>query len=397
MNPYSKLRAADLLPVATVGLRNRPARAALSVLGVAIGIAAVVAVLGITRSSQADVLARIDRLGTNLLTVVNGRAIGGQEAQLPQTAPASIARTEAVLATAPTAELDRAAVYRSDRMPAYSGGGLAVRACDERLLSTLDATLAHGAFLNAATSRYPAAVLGYEAARALGIGTVTGEPRIWLGGRWYAVIGILHPVELAPEIDRAALIGFEMAAEDFRYDGHPSRIYVRADTASTAEVARMLPRATDPESPGQVDVSRPSDALSARLVVGDTISALFLGLGAVGLLIGGIGIANVMIISVLERRNEIGLRRALGAARRHVAAQFVVESLLLGTAGGAAGVLLGALATYLLAYQRGWQPLIPPLAVGAGLVAAITIGAVAGLYPALRAARLAPTDALRTS
>jgi putative ABC transport system permease protein len=397
VNPLSRLRAADLLPVATAGLRTRPGRAALSVLGVAIGIAAVVAVLGITRSSQAEVLARIDRLGTNLLTVVNGRSIDGREAQLPEAAPAAIARTEAVLATAPTAELDGVPVYRTDRMPAFAIGGLGVRACDERLMSTLDASLAHGAFLNAATARYPAAVLGYEAARVLGIATVAGEPRIWLGGKWYAVIGILRPVELAPEIDRAALIGFPAAAEDFRYDGHPSRIYVRAETASTAEVARMLPRATNAESPGQVDVSRPSDALSARLVVGDTVSALFLGLGAVGLLIGGIGIANVMIISVLERRTEIGLRRALGAARRHVAAQFVVESLLLGTAGGAAGVLLGALATYVLAYQRGWQPLIPPLAVGAGLVAAVTIGAVAGLYPALRAARLAPTEALRTS
>jgi putative ABC transport system permease protein len=302
-----------------------------------------------------------------------------------------------VLATAPTAELPRTPVFRTDRMPAFAGGGLGVRACDERLLSTLDATVAHGAFLSAATARYPAAVLGYEAARGLGIATVAGEPRIWLGGRWYAVIGILRPVELAPEIDRAALIGFPVAAEDFGYDGHPSRVYVRAETARTAEVARMLPRATNPQSPSQVEVSRPSDALSARLVVGDTISALFLGLGAVGLLIGGIGIANVMIISVLERRTEIGLRRALGAARRHVAAQFVVESLLLGTAGGAAGVLLGALATYLLAYQRGWQPLIPPLAVAAGFVAAVAIGAAAGLYPALRAARLSPTEALRAS
>jgi putative ABC transport system permease protein len=394
MNP--RLRLADLLPVGTVGLRTRRIRAILSVLGVAIGIAALVAVLGILRSSQADLLGRIDQLGTNLLTVVNGHTINGTEAKLPSTAATGITRTEGVLAAAPTAELPNVQIYRTDHVPAYRSGGLAVRACDATLVSTLDGRLARGVFLNGATERYPVTVLGNAAAQSLGIADLSGSPRVYLGGRWFTVAGILEPLELAPEIDRSALIGFPVAAQDFGYDGHPSRIYVRAQTERTADVANLLSRATNPQHPEQVAVSRPSEALSARLAVAGSTTSLFLGLGAVALLVGGIGIANVMVISVLERRNEIGLRRALGAARRHVAVQFLVESLLLGAAGGATGVLLGTAATYALAYQRGWQPLIPAIAVWAGLAAATGIGMIAGLYPAMRAARLSPTDSLRT-
>jgi putative ABC transport system permease protein len=396
--PRSRLRPADLLPVGTVGLRARRVRATLSVLGIAIGIAALVAVLGITRSSQSHLLGQIDELGTNLLTVTNGRTIAGDETELPATAAGTVRAAEGVAAATPTAELSAESVYRTDRVPTYRSGSLDARSTDPSLVATLHGRLLAGTFLNPATGHYPVTVLGYAAAEELGITDLSGTPRVWLGGHWFTVVGILKPLKLAPEIDRSALIGFPIAAADFGYDGHPSRIYVRAATAErTPAVAGLLARSADPENPEQVTVSRPSDALTARLEVAGSTTALFLGLGAVALLVGGIGIANVMVISVLERRGEIGLRRALGAARRHVAGQFLVESVLISVAGGLTGVLLGCAATYVLSWQRGWQPLIPGVAVWAGLAAAVGVGAVAGLYPARRAARLAPADALRAA
>jgi putative ABC transport system permease protein len=395
--PRSVLRPHDVLALGTLSLHSRRLRAALSALGIAIGIAAIVAILSITRSSEANLLAQIDRLGTNLLTVVNGQSIQGQEAELPQTAAGMIGRVEGIQQLAPTAELTNINVYRTDKIPSFETGGLAVRVADPSLLTTLNGTLRQGVFLNAATSRYPATVLGYQAAKSLGIGALIPSTRIWLGGHWFTVAGILDPLPLAPEIDLSALIGPAIATQLLSYDGHPSRIYVRADTNQVVAVADVLAPTANPEAPDQVSVSRPSDALAARVAVAGSSTALFLGLGAIALLVGAIGIANLMVISVLERRSEIGLRRALGATRRHIAAQFLTESVLLAATGGALGILAGIGITIGLATNRHWTISIPAIAIWGGLGAAILIGAVAGLYPATRAARLAPTDALRTT
>ena len=391
--PSSRLRPRDLVGVAGAGLRTRRLRAALSALGIAIGIAAMVAVLGISESSRADLLAQLDSLGTNLLRVTPGETFFGADAKLPEESLGMLGRVGPVEQVAATGNTG-ASVRRSDLIPEAETGGISVLAADPKLLGTLGGELADGRFLNRATARYPTVVLGAKAAERLGIGRAGGQ--VWLGNRWFTVIGILRPVTLAPEVDRAAMVGFPAAEALLGSEGSPGTVYVRTDPDQVEAVREVLPATANPENPNEVRVSRPSDALAAKAAAKTAFTSLLLGLGAVALLVGGVGIANVMVISVLERRSEIGLRRALGATKGNVGVQFLAESLLLALVGGLAGVVLGAAVTAAYAASRSWSVVVPAPAMAGGLAAALAIGAVAGLYPALRAARLAPTEALRT-
>jgi len=390
------LRPADLARTASVGLRTRPLRAGLSALGIAIGIAAMVAVLGLAASSQAGLISEINRLGTNLLTVSNGQTLLGQTAELPTTAPAMISRIRAVTGVAAIGNVT-ASVYRSPLIPAINTNGLSVDAATTGLLPVVGSSIAQGRFLNAGTARLPVAVLGADAARRLGIDRVLPGERIWLGGQWFSVAGIIRPAVLATEIDSAVLVGFPAAATYLGFDRHPSTVYIRAQTSQVSAVQALLGTTADPQAPYDVKVSRPSDALVAEADAKNALNGLFLGLGAVALLVGGVGIANIMIISVLERRSEIGLRRSLGATKGQIRGQFFAEALILSLLGGAAGVILGTAATAIYATTKTWAIVVPPVAVAGGLGAALAVGAIAGLLPAIRAAKLSPTEALRTT
>jgi putative ABC transport system permease protein len=395
----SRLLPRDLLRLATVGLRTRKLRAALSVLGISIGIASLVAVLAISETSKADLLAKIETLGTSLLTVGPGESLFGEGSKLPAAAGSRIGLLGDVESAAAVTAVEGATVRRSSFVPADITGGIFVEAADPELLATLEGTTASGRFVDRATERYPAIVLGAKAARRLGIHSVDGIVQVFVSGRLFTVVGILEPLPLVPELDSAALIGYPVAARLFGTDRSPSEVYVRAHDgeAQVRAAAALLPSAAEPWDPGEVAVSRPSDALEAQAAAEGAFTSLFLGLGAVALLVGAIGIANVMIISVLERRSEVGLRRALGARRRHIAVQFLGESFVLGIAGGVVGVLLGIGATGAYAAYEGLTLLVPPIAIVGGLLAACVLGAVAGFYPAMRAARLTPTEALRTT
>jgi putative ABC transport system permease protein len=401
-----RIRPADLARLAAVGIRTRPVRAALSALGIAIGVAAIVAVLGLSSSSQAGLLNEIDRLGTNLLTVANGQTLSGETAELPFAAPGMISRIGPVTDVDDTGMVQNVNAYRSRYIPAINTNALSVQATSFGLPHTVGTSVAQGRYLNAATAREPVAVLGADAAARMGIDRIWPGQRIWITcptgsagtstacGQWFYLAGILHPAVLAPEIDSAVLIGYPAAQTYLGFDGHPSQIYLRAHTDEVNAVHDVLAATANPEYPNQVTVARPSDALVARAAAKGALNSLFLGLGAVSLLVGAIGVGNVMLIGVLERRSEIGLRRALGATKGHIRVQFLSEAIVLALLGGAVGVAFGAAATAVYAHTKHWATVIPTLAWAGGLTAALAIGAIAGLLPAIRAARMSPTQAL---
>jgi putative ABC transport system permease protein len=389
-----RLPVSDLARLSTVGLRTRKLRAGLSALGIAIGVAAIVAVLGLSASSQAGLLAEINQLGTNLLTATNGQSVTGGIVELPTTAPGMIGRISGVQQVQSTGTINGVGAFRSPLIPLVDTNGLTVEAASLDLLPVIATTLADGHYLNAATAQEPVALLGATSAQLLGIDHVYPGERIWVGGQWFYLTGILRRAALASGIDTSVLVGYPAAEKYLGFDGHPSTVYLRAQNERVNAVDDVLAATANPENPSGVNLSQPSAALVAQADAKGAFDGLFLGLGAVALLVGAVGVANIMIISVLERRSEIGLRRALGATRSHIRTQFLSEAILLGLLGGVVGVALGAASTVVYAHTKHWATVIPAEAWAGSIAASLLIGAVAGLIPALRAARLSPTQAL---
>lgn len=393
----ARLGPGDLLRVGATGLRTRPLRAVLSALGIAIGIAAMVAVVGISTSSRAELEQTLADLGTNLLRVEPGSTLFGEDATLPAESVGMVRRIGPVTEASSVGLVPDAKIYRTDHIPAGAHGGIGVYAADLDLLDAVGGTVDEGAWLTEATSALPAVVLGSATARQLGITHPDPSVLVYLGGQWFSVVGILDPVPLTPELDTGAFVGREIAASVLGWDGLPTRIYTRSVESSVEQVRDVLGRTANPAKPLEVKVSRPSDVLAAKQATDKTFTGLLLGLGAVALLVGGIGVANTMVISVLERRAEIGLRRSLGATRGQVRSQFLVESLLLSMLGGGVGVATGYVITAVYADSQGWPTSVPAVVLVGGVGATLVIGAFAGLYPALRAAGLPPTEALAAS
>ena len=390
-----RLAPGDVVRLGLLGIRTRRLRAALSALGIAIGVATMIIVTGIPASSRQALDDRLAALGTNLLRV-EPESQGDQPAPLPVGSVAMVARIGPVTRVSAVANV-HSVVRRSDLIDPYDGSGLSVLASRTDLLPAVNARMLSGRFLSAATERFPTVVLGAVAAGRLGYDRLRPgrpAPQVSIGNRWFTVIGILAPVPLAPDLDQSVLVGWDAAGDLLGFDGHPTVVYVRCREPALEQVRAVLPATVNPQLPGLVVVSRPSDALLAKRATESAFGALLLGLAGVSLLVGGIGVANTMVISVLERRREIGLRRALGAHRGQIRLQFLAESVALSVLGGGAGAAIGVAATIGYATWQNWPPVIPAWAAGGGIGGALLVGVVAGVYPAVRAARLTPTEAL---
>ncbi len=378
-----------------MGLRYQLGRTVLTALGVALGIAAIVAVLGISASGRAALLARLDQLGTNLIRVTPSTGVFGNADGLPAESVAMLGRVGPVERVTSTALLD-VDVLVNDLVSPLETGGLSVLAVPTNLPGALNTPLLDGRFLDDASATVPVTVLGRVAAERLGIDNLSGARRVYIGNEWFEVIGILSEMTLHPDIERAALIGEPVARDLFNENLKPTALYARVHPRHVESVLEVIPATVHPENPDRVAVVRPADALVARRQAEEALTTLLVSLGSVALLVGGVAIANIMVMAVLERRMEIGLRRALGATRRHIRLQFIGESMLLAGLGGVLGIGVGATITSAFAVSRDVTLSIPVWGMVGSVLVALLVGAFAGVYPAARAARIPPAEAVRS-
>ena len=390
----NKLRTRDLFFVAVYGVKARKGRAALTSIGIGIGIAAIVAVSGIAASGSADLLSTLESLGTNLVKASPQAGFFGTQEELPEGVIGMVERIGPVEEVTSTTQTDLL-VRRSNFISEFEGGGISTIVTSSELLNVIGGNLSEGRFITEGLSDLPVTVLGSVTAKRLGITNLSKPTKILIDDEWFGVIGIVEELKIHPDLDRSVFIGYGAAKTLFDINEEPTTIYLRANPTFIEDVVEVIAPSMNPENPDQVEVSRPSDALEAQQAVEASFTNLLLGLGSVALLVGGVAIANVMVMSVLERRMEIGVRRSIGATRREIRYQFLLESIVLSGIGGLVGVMLGSLIT--LAYTNYTNIVfsIPVWQILGAVVLALLIGAISGVYPAIKASKIQPAEAVR--
>ena len=390
----NKLRTRDLFFVAVYGVKARKGRAALTSIGIGIGIAAIVAVSGIAASGSADLLSTLESLGTNLVKASPQAGFFGTQEELPEGVIGMVERIGPVEEVTSTTQTDLL-VRRSNFISELEGGGISTIVTSSELLNVIGGKLSEGRFITDGLSDLPVTVLGSVTAKRLGITNLSKPTKILIDDEWFGVIGIVEELKIHPDLDRSVFIGYGAAKKLFDINEEPTTIYLRANPTFIEDVVEVIAPSMNPENPDQVEVSRPSDALEAQQAVEASFTNLLLGLGSVALLVGGVAIANVMVMSVLERRMEIGVRRSIGATRREIRYQFLLESIVLSGIGGLVGVMLGSLIT--LAYTNYTNIVfsIPVWQILGAVVLALLIGAISGVYPAIKASKIQPAEAVR--
>ncbi len=397
----ARMSVRDLIGEAGAGLFARPARVALTVLGTVVGVAALVATLGLSKTAGNQIVGRFDEVAATDVTVLPVARPGSPGSTvLPFDAEARMRRLNGIVAAGTLTDVDvRGALVRS--VPVNDPLGqtaiqIPIKAASPGLWRAVRATLATGRVPDSGHSRRSdrVVVLGPNAAQRLNISRVDQQPAIYLDDRLYLVIGILADVQRQPSLLGAAVIPEGTARTEFGLTA-PGSVQIETRVGAVEVIAAQAPVALNPSAPGLLKVTAPPDPRKLRGAIKNDLNVLFVLLGGVSLLVGAIGIANVTLVSVLERVGEIGLRRALGAKRRHIAAQFLIESTAMGLLGGIIGVSVGMLVVVAVSASRTWTPVLDPWVPLAAPFLGALIGLVSGTYPALRAAALEPVDALR--